>query len=337
MNMKNLLEVKNLNTSFITVNGIVRAVRGINVFVGRGESVGVVGESGCGKSVTMLSILRLLDDNALINADSINFDGVDILKKDKSYMRSVQGNKIGMVFQDPLTSLNPLFSIGNQLTEPLRIHKKMTKKEADAKAAKLLNLVGISSPERRLKQYPHEFSGGMRQRIMIAIAMSCDPGLLIADEPTTALDVTIQAQILDLMSELKNKFNTSIILITHDLGVISNMCSRVIVMYGGLVVEEGPIDDIFYRTAHPYTIGLLNSIPKIEGGRKGKLIPIHGSPPDLLNPPKGCPFVDRCDYSMNICKQHQPALINVADDHKSACWLLHSKAIALNKGGVING
>lgn len=335
--MEKLLEVNNLKTSFITGNGIVKAVRGINISVDRGESVGVVGESGCGKSVTMLSILRLLDENAVINADSIKFGNENLISKDKNYMRSIQGDKIGMVFQDPLTSLNPLFSIGNQLTEPLKIHKKMSKKEAEARAIELLNLVGIPSPEKRLKQYPHEFSGGMRQRIMIAIAMSCNPSLLIADEPTTALDVTIQAQILELMLDLKNKYNTSIILITHDLGVISNMCSRIIVMYGGLVVEEGPIDDIFYRTSHPYTIGLLNSIPKIEGNRKEKLVPIYGSPPDLLNPPKGCPFVDRCNYAMKICKQHQPALLDVSKDHKSACWLLHSRAMALSKGGIIRG
>jgi oligopeptide transport system ATP-binding protein len=334
--MKNILEVNNLNTNFVNGNGTVKAVRGISMNIARGESVGVVGESGCGKSVTMLSILRLLDDNARINADSISFENVDLLKKDKGYMRGIQGNKIGMVFQDPLTSLNPLFTVGNQLIEPLLIHKKMSKKEAEAKAVNLLNLVGIPSPEKRLKQYPHEFSGGMRQRIMIAIAMSCEPSLLIADEPTTALDVTIQAQILELMLELKNKYSTSIILITHDLGVISSMCSRVIVMYGGLVVEEGPIDDIFYNTAHPYTRGLLNSIPKIEGSKKEKLIPIHGSPPDLLNPPEGCPFVDRCDYAMNICKHHQPSLVNVSDEHKSACWLLHSKASAFCKGGIIH-
>lgn len=335
--MKNILEVNNLNTSFFTGNGIVKAVRGISLNVACGESVGVVGESGCGKSVTMLSILRLLDENARINADSINFEDVDLLKKDKIYMRGIQGNKIGMVFQDPLTSLNPLFTVGNQLIEPLVIHKKMSKKEAEAKAINLLNLVGIPSPEKRLKQYPHEFSGGMRQRIMIAIAMCCEPRLLIADEPTTALDVTIQAQILELMLGLKSKYNTSIILITHDLGVISNMCSRVIVMYGGLIVEEGPIDDIFYNTAHPYTRGLLNSIPKIESSRKEKLIPIHGSPPDLLNPPEGCPFVDRCDYAMNICKYHRPSLTNVSDGHSSACWLLHSKVSAIYMGGILHG
>lgn len=332
--MNKLLEVNNLKTSFITGNGIVRAVRGVNMSIGYGESVGVVGESGCGKSVTMLSIMRLLDDNAVINADSINFQGVDLVKQDRKYMRNVQGNKIGMVFQDPLTSLNPLFTIGTQLMEPLKIHKKMRKKEAEKKAINLLDLVGIPSPEKRLKQYPHEFSGGMRQRVMIAIAMSCEPNLLIADEPTTALDVTIQAQILDLMKDLKNRYNTSIILITHDLGVISNMCSRVLVMYGGLIVEEGPIEDIFYKTAHPYTKGLLNSIPKVSENKKEKLIPINGSPPDLLNPPLGCPFVGRCDYAMRICKNHLPKFVNITDSHKSACWLLHSKVKVISKGVV---
>lgn len=335
--MDNILEVNNLKTSFITGNGIVKAVRGINLSIGRGESVGVVGESGCGKSVTMLSIMKLLDENAVINSDSIVFDGIDLMKKNSKYMRSMQGSKIGMVFQDPLTSLNPLFTIGNQIMEPLKIHKNMSKQEAKNKAIKLLELVGIPSPESRLKQYPHEFSGGMRQRVMIAIAMSCDPSLLIADEPTTALDVTIQAQILELMTGLKDKFNTSIIMITHDLGVISNMCSKVVVMYGGIIVEEGPIDDIFYKTSHPYTEGLLKSIPKVTSNKKEKLIPINGSPPDLLNPPLGCPFADRCSYAMKICKNNLPSLLDVSDNHKSACWMLHSKSRALKEGVSLSG
>lgn len=332
--MDNLLIVNNLKTNFLTSNGIVKAVRGVNFSIGHGETVGVVGESGCGKSVTMLSIMKLLDENAAITADSIIFEGIDLMKKDSKYMRGVEGNKIGMVFQDPLTSLNPLFTVGNQLMEPLRIHKKLSKNEARERAINLLQLVGIPSAENRLKQYPHEFSGGMRQRVMIAMAMSCNPSLLIADEPTTALDVTIQAQILDLMRDLQEKSTTSIILITHDLGVISSMCSRILVMYGGLIVEEGNIDDIFYNTAHPYTKGLLNSIPKTTGKKREKLIPIHGSPPDLLNPPIGCPFTGRCKYAMKICKDHLPELIQVADGHKSSCWLLHSKA-TLNKE-VIN-
>lgn len=330
--MNSLLNVKNLNTSFITSNGMVRAVRGINFNIDYGESVGIVGESGCGKSVSMLSIMKLLDENAIINADSLMFDGIDLTNKNINYMRKLQGNKMSMIFQDPLTSLNPLFSVGNQLIEPLKLHKKMSTAEAEKKAINLLELVGIPSPASRLKQYPHEFSGGMRQRVMIAMAMSCDPSLLIADEPTTALDVTIQAQILDLMLELKKEFNTSIILITHDLGVIASMCERIIVMYGGLIVEEGMTDDIFYNPSHPYTIGLLNSIPKINKSKSEKLVPIMGSPPNLLKPPKGCAFADRCNYAMKICKDHSPDFVDISHEHRSSCWLLHHKAKILKKG-----
>lgn len=327
-----LLQVKNLKTTFETGDGIVHAVRGINLEVFKGEAVGIVGESGCGKSVTMLSILRLLGENAKLKANTIKFDNVDFLKQSKKYMRSIQGNEIGMIFQDPMTSLNPLFTVGNQLMEPLKIHKKMSTTEARKRSIEMLDLVGISSAEKRLKQYPHELSGGMRQRVMIAIAMSCNPKLLIADEPTTALDVTIQAQILDLMKDLKDKFNTSTILITHDLGVIASVCTRVIVMYGGLIMEQGTVEDIFYRTLHPYTKGLLKSIPKVSGNTKEKLTPINGTPPDLLNPPKGCPFASRCDNTMKICTQHEPNLIEDMPGHFVACWLMHQKAKAKGKG-----
>ncbi|MGL6168355.1 MAG: ABC transporter ATP-binding protein [Fusobacteriaceae bacterium] len=318
-----LLKIENLKTSFFIESGEVQAVRGINFSLNKGEAIGIVGESGSGKSVTMLSILNLLEKNAKITADTLNFNGLDLLSKEKKQMRSLAGKEIGMIFQDPMTSLNPLFTVGNQIMEPLLIHEKLSKKQAQQKAIDLLKLVEISNPEKRLEQYPHELSGGMRQRVMIAIAMGCSPKLLIADEPTTALDVTIQAQILELMSTLKEKTNTSIILITHDLGVISSMCSRIIVMYGGTVVEEGTTEEIFYSPKHPYTWGLLNSLPKITENKKEKLIPIPGSPPDLLNPPKGCPFTERCSCAMRICKEHIPDLKELSDTHKSACWMLH--------------
>ncbi|MDE6930830.1 MAG: ABC transporter ATP-binding protein [Lachnospiraceae bacterium] len=296
---KVLLNVKNLHTGFATDDGQVKAVRGISIHVDQGESLGIVGESGCGKSVSMLSIMHLLADNASLTADEINFDGEDLLHKSVKEMRKYQGNDISMIFQDPMTSLNPLFTIGEQICNPLMRHRKLTKKEALERAVEVLDQVGIPDPKKRLKQYPHELSGGMRQRVMIAIAISCDPKLLIADEPTTALDVTIQAQILELMQKMKEEYHMSLILITHDLGVIATMCTRVVVMYGGLIMEEGALRDIFYRTGHPYTLGLMESIPKND---KQRLIPIYGTPPDLLNPPKGCPFAARCKYAMKLCK-----------------------------------
>jgi oligopeptide transport system ATP-binding protein len=327
-----LLEVNRLCTQFRTDAGMVQAVRGVSFFIDKGESVGIVGESGCGKSVTMLSIMQLLEDNAEITADSILFEKQNLLEKTPKAMRSLEGDSIGMIFQDPMTSLNPLFTIGDQIMEPLKIHRKMSSSEARAKAVEMLSLVGIPSPESRLRQYPHEFSGGMRQRAMIAIAMCCDPKLLIADEPTTALDVTIQAQILDLMRDLKNRFSTSIILITHDLGVVASLCTRVIVMYAGLIMEEGTLEDIFYRTSHPYTEGLLKSIPKNDGQR---LVPIDGTPPDLISPPKGCPFAARCRYAMKICGISCPPLTQMEAGHKSACWLLHRSAPKLINGEMI--
>ncbi len=301
--MSKLLEVKNLHTSFSTYAGKVKAVRGISFHVDEGEAVGIVGESGSGKSVTNLSILRLLPaESGVIDEGEVLFDGTDLLKLSNKEMRSVRGNDISMIFQDPMTSLNPVLTIGYQIMEILKIHNK------------------------NISQYPHEFSGGMRQRVMIAMALACKPKLLIADEPTTALDVTIQAQILDLMKDLKEELNTAIILITHDLGVVADLCSRILVMYGGLIVEEGTTDDIFYRPRHPYTWGLLNSIPKISLGIKEKLIPIEGSPPDLLKPPAGCPFVARCDYAMRICAKKMPDYYEVGEGHRSMCWLLHPDA-----------
>ncbi|MDU2122000.1 MAG: ABC transporter ATP-binding protein [Clostridium celatum] len=324
--MSKLLEVKNLKTSFKTHIGDVQSVRGVSFHLDKGEALGVVGESGCGKSVTMMTIMRLLGENAKIEAETITFDDKDISKPTEKLMQTIRGNDMSMIFQDPMTSLNPLFTVGDQLTEHLIKHKKISKKEAKEKAIKMLDMVGIPSPEKRLKQYPHEFSGGMRQRVMIAMSLICEPKLIIADEPTTALDVTIQAQILDLMKDLKEKLDTSIILITHDLGVVADLCSRINVMYGGLIVEEGTTEDIFYRGKHPYTWGLLRSVPNPKSELKEKLIPIEGQPPDLLKPPVGCPFTARCDYAMKICKEKQPPLFEISEGHRAACWLCHKNA-----------
>jgi len=324
--MSKLLEVKNLRTSFDTHLGDVQAVRGVSFYVDKGEALGIVGESGCGKSVTMMSIMKLLSENANIQSDEIIFDGNDMSNYGEREMEKIRGEKMGMIFQDPMTSLNPLYTIGNQLTEHLMKHKGISKKEAWKKGIEMLDLVGIPSPESRMKQYPHEFSGGMRQRAMIAISLICEPNLIIADEPTTALDVTIQAQILDLMKSLKEKLNTSIILITHDLGVVADLCSRINVMYGGIIVESGTAEDIFYRGKHPYTWGLLRSVPNPLSELKEKLIPIDGQPPDLLKPPTGCPFADRCDYTMKICMENQPPLFKVDNGHEAACWLCHENA-----------
>ncbi|PRR82886.1 ABC transporter ATP-binding protein [Clostridium vincentii] len=324
--MEKLLEVKGLKTSFDTHIGTVQAVRGIDLYLNKGEAIGIVGESGCGKSVSMMSIMRLLSSNGRLVDGEIMFDGKDISKIPENEMENIRGNKIGMIFQDPMTSLNPVLTIGAQLIEPLTKHKGMKKKEAIEEGIRMLKLVGIPSPEKRIKQYPHEFSGGMRQRAMIAMSLVCQPNLIIADEPTTALDVTIQAQILDLMKDLKDKLNTAIILITHDLGVVADLCSRIYVMYGGIIVEEGTDEDIFYRGRHPYTWGLLKSIPNPNSKLREKLIPIEGQPPDLFKPPVGCPFAERCEYTMKICIEKQPPLFDLETGHKAACWLCHKNA-----------
>ncbi|MED1722926.1 ABC transporter ATP-binding protein [Brevibacillus parabrevis] len=321
-----LLQVENLKTTFHIDAGQVQAVRGISFHVEKGESIGIVGESGSGKSVSMLSLLKLLPDNATLTADNILFDGAQMVNTSQKAMRKMLGRDIGMIFQDPMTSLNPLFTIGEQIIEPLRIHQKLSKEAARQRAIEILRMVEIPSPEKRLKQYPHEFSGGMRQRVMIAIALSCSPKLLIADEPTTALDVTIQAQILDLMRDLKDKLNVSIVMITHDLGVIANMCNRIIVMYGGTIVEQGTTREIFYKPRHPYTWGLLRSIPQFTEGEKKKLLSIPGSPPDLLRPPAGCAFTSRCPYAMKVCEKQPPQSVALSETHQAACWLMHPKA-----------
>ncbi|MCM1992594.1 ABC transporter ATP-binding protein [Oceanirhabdus seepicola] len=321
-----ILQVNNLSTSFYTHLGEVQAVRGVSFHVNKGEAIGIVGESGSGKSVTSMSVMKLLQFPGKIKNGEVIFKGKDLVKFKKSEMLKIRGNEIAMIFQDPMTSLNPVFTIGNQIIEAVMRHQKISKVEARKKAIKMLKLVGIPSPETRIDNYPHEFSGGMRQRAMIAIALSCEPDLLIADEPTTALDVTIQAQILELMKELKDKINTSIILITHDLGVVADVCSRIIVMYGGLIMEEGSAREIFYNPKHPYTVGLLKSIPKINVGERNRLIPIDGTPPDLLKPPVGCPFAARCEHAMNICMSERPDFYEVSDGHRASCWLLDSEA-----------
>jgi oligopeptide transport system ATP-binding protein len=324
--MERLLEVNNLRTSFFTHVGEVKAVNGVSFYLNKGEALGIVGESGSGKSITMMSLMRLLAENGKIMEGEILFEGKDLTKCTEKEMQKIRGNEIGMIFQDPMTSLNPVYTIGNQLTEGLILHKHMSKAQAYERAAELLGMVGIPSPKDRLKQYPHEFSGGMRQRVMIAMAIACEPKLLIADEPTTALDVTIQAQILELMKDLKDKINTSIILITHDLGVVADVCSRINVMYGGMLVETGTNRDIFYNPKHPYAWGLLMSIPNPKTMVKERLKPIAGQPPDLLKPPAGCPFAPRCEYAMKICMTQRPPMFEIDEFHKSACWLNHPDA-----------
>lgn len=324
--MEKLLEVKKLRTSFDTHHGEVQSVRGVTFDLLKGEVLGVVGESGSGKSITMMSIMKLLEENGKIKEGEIVFKGQRIDNINEKQINKIRGNTMSMIFQDPMTSLNLLIPIGKQIMETLIVHKGMSNSEAFEKTVELLDAVGIPMGRARMNQYPHEFSGGMRQRVMIAMALACSPELLIADEPTTALDVTIQAQILDLMRKIKQTINTSIILITHDLGVVAEMCDRVNVMYGGVIVEQGLTRDIFYNTKHPYTAGLLKSVPNPERLGKEPLKPIMGTPPDLLNPPKGCPFYQRCDFAMRACKENMPPLFKIDENHKSACWLNHKDA-----------
>ena len=324
--MNNLLEIRNLSTSFFTHVGEVKAVRNISFTLKKGEALGIVGESGSGKSVTMLSLMKLLADTGRVTGGQIIFDSKDITRLGSKEMKKIRGNEIGMIFQDPMTSLNPVLTIEDQMAEPLKLHKGMGKREARQKAIELLNNVGIPDAEKRLKEYPHEFSGGMRQRVMIAIALSCQPQLLIADEPTTALDVTIQAQILELIKDIKRKLNTSVILITHDLGIVADVCDRVNVMYGGCIVEKGDVRDIYYNSRHPYTWGLLASVPNPKTLVKERLRPIYGQPPDLLKPPLGCPFAPRCSYAMSVCMSCMPPEFEISMSHLSSCWLNHPEA-----------
>ncbi len=338
---RKLLSVRDLKTSFFTHVGEVKAVRGISFDVNEGEVLGIVGESGSGKSVTSLSIMGLLQYPGRVVDGEILLNGEDILTYSKNQMRRVRGKEIAMIFQDPMTSLNPVYTIGNQIMEMILEHEKMSRREARARAIEMLKLVGIPAAEKRIDSYPHEFSGGMRQRVMIALALSCNPKLLIADEPTTALDVTIQAQILNLIKKLNRQFGMTTMLITHDLGVVATVCDKVAVMYGGLIMEYGTVDEIFYHPRHPYTMGLLGSIPHVDGGEKRRLIPIDGTPPDLINPPKGCPFSTRCKYCMNVCTQEQPPYF-AEDKHRTMCWMLDADApkdsdYEMRKAGVNYG
>lgn len=338
--MGKILEVKNLHTSFFTHLGEVQAVRGSSFVLQEGDILGIVGESGSGKSVTALSIIGLIDEPGKIKAGEIIFDGQDLTKLSYKELSNIRGNEISMIFQDPMTSLNPVFTIKNQMVEVIRRHTSMTKAEAKQHAIKMLELVGIPEAAARISSYPHEFSGGMRQRVMIATALSCNPKLLIADEPSTALDVTIQAQILELMLSLQKDIQTSIILITHDLGVIAEVCTSIIVMYGGMIMEKGTVDEIFYNAKHPYTIGLHKSVPSMNRKGNERLVPIPGSPPDLMHPPAGCPFSPRCDYAMQICLEQPSPLFDISKTQCSACWLLHEDAPdveGINKGEAKNG
>ena len=321
-----LLSIEDLRTYFYTEAGVVKAVDGVSFSIEKGKTLGVVGESGSGKSITAMSILQLIPSPpGRIAGGRIMFEGVNLLEKTPEEIRKIRGNEISMIFQDPMTSLNPVLTVGEQLIEVIVLHQKLDQKAAREKAAEMLGLVGIPDPDKRLKAYPHEFSGGMRQRAMIAMALSCNPKLLIADEPTTALDVTIQAQILELMNDLKEKLNTSIMMITHDLGVIAEICDDVVVMYAGKPVEYADVETIFASPQHPYTWGLLASLPKVEGENRQRLEAIEGLPPDLRNMPPGCPFAPRCPKAVEICFREQPVSREIVQGHSVACHLTGSK------------
>ncbi len=324
--MENILEVSNLHVSFDTYAGEVKAVRGVNFELKKGETLAIVGESGSGKSVTSKAVMRLIPNPpGRIKDGEVLFEGKNLVKYSEKEMQNVRGSEMSMIFQDPMTSLNPTMTVGKQIMEGLKKHQKLGTAEAKERAVQLLRLVGIPNPETRVKQYPHQFSGGMRQRVVIAIALACNPKVLIADEPTTALDVTIQAQILDLMKDLQKKTGTSIIIITHDLGVVANIAQRVAVMYAGKIVETGTVDEIFYKPQHPYTWGLLASMPKLHT-KSEELLAIPGTPPDLVDPPQGCPFAARCPYAMKVCVDNMPEYTEHSNSHKAACWLQDERA-----------
>lgn len=329
MGKDRLLNVENLVVSFLTNDTEVQAVRDVEFYLYEKETLAIVGESGSGKSVTAQSIMNLIPQPpGRIKEGKIIYNEEDLLKKTEKQLNTIRGKEISMIFQDPMSSLNPTLKIGRQIAESIIKHEKVKKEEANRRAMELLHLVGIPNPEQRIHQYPHEFSGGMRQRVMIAIALACNPKVLIADEPTTALDVTIQAQIMSLLQDLQEKLNMSIIIITHDLGVVANMAHRVAVMYGGKIVETGTVDDIFYRPRHPYTWGLLSSVPRLD--REGeRLIAIEGTPQSMANPPKGCPFAPRCPYVMDVCVHEHPKFISSSETLKTACWLLDERSPAV--------
>ena len=316
-----LVDIQHERLSFFTPAGEVKALNDVSIHLNDGEVLGIVGESGSGKSVTAYSLMGLTAYPGRLVGGTIDFNGHRINDLSEKEFRKIRGNEVSIIFQDPMTSLNPVYTIGNQITEVIRLHTDKNKDQAKARAKELLELVGINEPEKRLKQYPHELSGGMRQRVMIAIALACEPKLLIADEPTTALDVTIQAQILELMMDLKEKLGMAIIMITHDLGVVASMCDRIAVMYAGRIVEYGTTDDIFYNPKHEYTKGLLKSIPRLDAKEHERLVPIEGTPIDLLNPPAGCPFAPRCSNCMKICLREMAPVTTFDDVHYTQCWM----------------
>ena len=326
-----ILEIKDERLSFFTPAGEVKALNGVSFSMNQGDVLGIVGESGSGKSVTAYSIMGLTAYPGRLVGGTVWFNGHQIDKMTEKEFRKIRGNEVSIIFQDPMTSLNPVYTIGNQIREVILLHTGKSQKEANERAKELLTLVGINEPEKRLKQYPHELSGGMRQRVMIAIALACEPKLLIADEPTTALDVTIQAQILELMNDLRHKLGMSIIMITHDLGVVAQMCEKIAVMYAGHIVEYGTTDEIFYNPQHEYTKGLINSIPKLNAEEKERLVPIEGQPVDLLNPPAGCPFAPRCKSCMKVCLNKMPPRTELSDTHYTYCWLRQKEEF--EKGG----
>ncbi len=332
--MATLLEVKGLETQFFTQAGVVHAVNGLSYTLDEGETLAIVGESGCGKSVSVMSLIRLIPiPPGKVVGGEVWFDGQDLLKLSNDEIRQVRGNRIAMIFQDPMTSLNPVLTIGKQLTEAMQLHLGMNKEQSRKRAVELLELVGIPGADRRLDEYPHQFSGGMRQRVMIAMGLSCNPQLLIADEPTTALDVTIQAQIVELTKELKEKIGMAVIWITHDLGVVAGIAERVIVMYAGLIVEEALVHDLYGKPLHPYTIGLLKSMPRLDLGKDEKLIPIDGLPPDLVDFPEGCPFAARCIYRIDRCLTENPPVEYVSPTHRVACWRWEEVQAELSENG----
>ena len=331
-----LLEVRDLHTAFTTPAGTVNAVNGVSFNLERGKVLGIVGESGSGKSVTAYSIMQILEKNGKIVSGSIKIDGQELVGAGEKVMKTVRGNKISIIFQDPMTSLNPTYTVGHQLMEAITLHTNRNKKQAWDRAVEMLRLVNVNEPEKRMKQYPYEFSGGMRQRVMIAMALACEPDILIADEPTTALDVTIQAQILELMQSLQKELGMAIIMITHDLGVVAQMCDEVIVMYAGSICEQGTADEIFYNPCHEYTKGLMRSIPTVNNDDT-RLEPISGTPIDLLNMPKGCPFAPRCDAAMKICRRERCERMEINENHAAACWMNVKKEMEnTQEGGETN-
>ena len=333
--MDDILRVEDLHVEIKTHHGLVKAVRGVDFYLKKGETLAIVGESGCGKSISVKATMRLLPSNGRISGGSVKLEGRELTQLTEREMLKIRGSDIAMIFQDPMTSLNPTMTVGKQIVEMLKAHRKdMSKEQMKARALELIELVGISNPEMRYKQYPHELSGGMRQRIVIAIALACDPKVLIADEPTTALDVTIQAQILDLMKEIQQKTGMGILFITHNLGVVAEICDNVSVMYAGRIVEQGGVEDIFYRPGHPYTLGLLRSMPRVDVGSRERLIPIPGTPVDMLDPPPGCPFAPRCESCMQVCLEKAPPDVTLGEGHRAACWLRVREQLQARREGA---